>query len=606
MPYYYTQRAHTNRRDLHNLKSMLPFLLDFRGRVLFALGCLILAKVANVGVPLVLKTIVDTLEGKPQQAMVLPVMLLLGYGALRLASSLFNELRDSVFARVRYRAMRRLSTRVLQHLHKLSMRFHLERKTGGISRDMERGTRSVSSVMNFMTFSIIPTAVEFVLVAAILLSNYSPVFALVTFGTVAFYVYFTLKITEWRMDYRHNMNQLDSQANNHAIDGLINYETVKYFNNETLEWQRYDHTLEEWEGNAVKSQTSMSILNFGQSAIIGIGVTIIMFFAANEVVAGVMTIGDLVMVNAFMLQLFIPLGALGIIYRQVKYTLADMDRIFLLLETEPEIKDKEGAHALTTHGGEIRFEQVGFGYQPERTILQDVSFVVPAGSKIAVVGHSGAGKSTLSRLLYRFYDVTAGRVLIDGQDIRDVTQHSLRQAIGIVPQDTVLFNESIRYNLQYGNPAADQAELERVAEMAHIRRFIESLPDGWDTVVGERGLKLSGGEKQRVAIARAILKQPPILIFDEATSSLDSGTEQSIQQTLNEVAGQHTTLMIAHRLSTVVDADQILVMDQGQIVEHGTHTELLARGGQYQKMWELQQREKTPTTPITPTNYPTS
>ncbi|MEB4592202.1 ABC transporter ATP-binding protein/permease [Candidatus Thiothrix sp. Deng01] len=588
-----TERPVGDRRDWHNLKSMLPFLWEYRGRALFALACLILSKVATVGVPVVLKDIVDLLQGKPQQALVLPVVLLLGYGALRLSSSLFNELRDTVFARVRYHAMRKLSVRVLEHLHNLSLRFHLERKTGAISRDLERGTSSVSSLMNFMVFSIIPIAVEFSLVAIILLKDYAPVFALITFATVAVYVWFTIKITEWRMDHRHEMNRLDSQSSNQAVDSLINYETVKYFNNERLELERYDNTLAQWEDVAVKSQTSMSLLNFGQASIISIGVTIIMFFAANAVVQGSMGIGDLVMVNAFMLQLFLPLGTLGIVYRQVKYTLADMDMVFHLLETPQEVQDVPDAAELQVKQGEIRFDQVDFAYQPERPILRNVSFAVPAGSKVAVVGHSGAGKSTLSRLLYRFYDVGGGRILIDGQNIRTVTQASLRKAIGIVPQDTVLFNDTLRYNLQYGNPQATQAELEKAAEMAHIRSFIDSLPDGWDTMVGERGLKLSGGEKQRVAIARAILKQPPILVFDEATSSLDSATEQAIQQTLHEVAGRHTTLMIAHRLSTVVDADRILVMDRGKVVEQGTHAELLALRGQYQHMWELQLREES-------------
>lgn len=592
MPAARTERAHTNRRDWHNLKSMLPFLIDFRGRVFFALACLVAAKIANVGIPLVLKLIVDSLESKPQQILILPLSLLLAYGALRLAGALFNELRDTVFARVRYHAIRQVSVRVLEHLHKLSLRYHLERKTGGIARDIERGTSSISTLLNYLVFSIVPIAIEFTLVAVILLHNYAPIFAIVTFATVLVYVIFTVKITEWRMEHRHTMNRLDSQGSNQSIDSLINYETVKYFNNEQLELERYNRTLAEWEDVAVKSQTSMSILNFGQGAIIAIGVTIIMFLATNGVVNGSMSLGDLVMVNAFMLQLFIPLGALGIMYRQLKYTLADMDMLFHLLETPPEINDQPHAPELKIQQGEIRFEQVDFGYTPERQILNKVSFTVPAGKKVAVVGHSGAGKSTLSRLLYRFYDVTSGQILLDGQDIRAVTQHSLRKTMGIVPQDTVLFNDTIRYNLQYGNPAASQADIERAAEMAQIRSFIESLPEGWNTVVGERGLKLSGGEKQRVAIARAILKQPPILIFDEATSSLDSATEQAIQKTLNEVAGQHTTLMIAHRLSTIVDADQILVMDHGQVVEQGTHTALINHAGLYKQMWELQLHDK--------------
>ena len=586
-----TESPSTNRRDWHNLQSMLPFLWEYRGRALFALACLILSKIATVGVPVLLKDLVDALQTQPQAALGLPIALLLGYGALRLASALFNELRDTIFARVRYHAMRNVSVKVLEHLHQLSLRFHLERKTGAITRDIERGTASVSSLMNYMVFSIIPIAVEFGLVAFILLHNYTPIFAGITFVTVISYVWFTVKITEWRMDHRHLMNRLDSQSSNQAIDSLVNYETVKYFNNETLELQRFDNTLAQWEEAAVKSQTSMSILNFGQSAIIGIGVTFIMFFAAAGVLNGNMSIGDLVMVNAFMLQLFLPLSTLGIVYRQIKYTLADMDMVFRLLDTAQEVTDYPNAPNLQITRGEIRFENVDFGYQPERPILRGVSFSVPAGAKVAVVGHSGAGKSTLARLLYRFYDVTHGRILIDGQDIAHVSQASLRKAIGIVPQDTVLFNDSLRYNLQYSNAHASQADLERAADMAHIRGFIESLPNGWDTVVGERGLKLSGGEKQRVAIARVILKQPPIMLFDEATSSLDTATEQAIQQTLHEVAGHHTTLMIAHRLSTIVDADQILVMDQGQVVEHGTHTELLTRNGQYARMWELQLRE---------------
>ncbi|MBK1720156.1 ABCB family ABC transporter ATP-binding protein/permease [Thiocystis violacea] len=586
-----TERAHGDRRDWHNLRGMLPYLWEFRGRASLALGCLVLAKVANVGVPLILKDIVDAFQDPAAQALILPVSLLLAYGLLKLGASLFNELRDVVFARVRYRAMRRLSTRVLEHLHRLSLRYHLERQSGAVSRDLERGTRSVSTIMNYLVFSVLPVLVEFSLVAAIMLGRYAFSFTLVILGTVAVYFVFTFAITEWRMDYRHRMNHLDSQSNSQAFDSLINYETVKYFGNERLELKRYDDTLAEWEEMAVASQTSMSVLNFGQGAIIAIGVTLIMALASQGVASGSMTVGDLVLVNALMLQLFIPLGFLGIVYRQIKYALADMDLVFKLLEREPEIVDPPSARPLVPREGAIRFERVDFHYQPERTILHDLDFSIEPGQTLAVVGHSGAGKSTLSRLLFRFYDVTGGRILIDGQDVREVTQESLRAAIGIVPQDTVLFNDSILYNLVYGRPDATRAEIERAAEMAHIRAFIESLPDGWDTVVGERGLKLSGGEKQRVAIARAILKRPRILIFDEATSSLDSHTEQAIQQTLAEVAENHTTLVIAHRLSTVVDADRILVLEQGRIREQGTHRALLEAGGHYAAMWELQQRE---------------
>ncbi len=584
-------RVHGDRRDWHNLRAMLPFLWVYRGRALLALGCLILAKAATVGVPLVLKEIVDKLEASEQSTLVLPLFLLLAYGILRLAGSLFNELRDAVFARVRYHAMRRLSTKVLRHLHSLALRFHLERRTGAISRDLERGTRSVSSILNYMVFSILPMLVEFSLVAVILLSRYDPVFTLVTFGTVAFYVAFTLAITEWRMEYRHLMNKLDSESNSQAVDSLINYETVKYFGNEQLELNRFDDTLSSWEAAAVKSQTSMSLLNFGQGAIIAVGVTIVMYFAAAGVVAGDMSLGDLVLVNAFLLQLFIPLNFLGVVYRQIKYSLADMDLIFKLLERAPEIRDAPNAPALVLKQGEVRFADVDFAYQKDRQILHGVSFTIRPGERIAVVGHSGAGKSTLARLLFRFYDVSRGAILIDGQDIRGVTQDSLRAAIGVVPQDSVLFNDSIYYNLSYGRPDAGRAEVREAAQMAHIRDFVESLPNGYDTLVGERGLKLSGGEKQRVAIARAILKRPRILVFDEATSSLDTKTEQAIQETLKEVAENHTTLVIAHRLSTVVDADRILVMDGGRIVEQGGHQELLERAGLYRHMWQLQQED---------------
>ena len=578
---------HNDRNDWINVKRIVYYLQAYRGRAIFALLCLIAAKFANIGIPLVLRDIVDSFD-KTAEVLVLPVSLLFAYGALKLANSLFSELRDTVFARVRYHAMRQLSNQVLEHLHNLSLRFHLERKTGAISRDLERGTRSVSTMMNFLVFSFIPIFVEFTLVAAILLINYDGIFALITFGTIAVYALFTVLISNWRINYRHTMNRLDSEANTHAFDSLINYETVKYFNNEQLELTRYDKTLSEWEGMAVKSQTSMSVLNFGQSAIIAVGVTIIMFFAANQVVNDQMTIGELVMVNAFMLQLFIPLGALGIIYRQFKYTLADMDLVFKLLSRTPEIQDADSATELDIHQGDVRFENVHFGYQDDREILKGISFEVPAGQTVAVVGHSGAGKSTLARLLFRFYDVNEGRVLIDGKDVREVKQNSLRRGIGIVPQDTVLFNDTIHYNIQYGNLDASEDEVRKAAAMAQIEDFIESLPEAWETKVGERGLKLSGGEKQRVAIARAILKRPAILVFDEATSSLDSTTEQAIQRTLKEISASTTTLVVAHRLSTIVDADQILVMSQGEIIERGSHAGLMQANGEYRRMWDLQ------------------
>ncbi|MEN8174976.1 MAG: ABC transporter ATP-binding protein/permease [Pseudomonadota bacterium] len=580
-----------DRWDWRSLAMLLPLLWEYRGRALIALLSLLLAKMANVGVPLVFKEIIDAFEGE-KDLLVLPLGLLGAYGLLRLSSSLFNELRDSVFARVRYHAMRRLSTRVVAHLHRLSLRYHLERQTGAISRDLDRGARSASTILNYMVFSIVPTAVEFLLVAAILLANYDAVFTVVTFGAVAAYFAFTFAVSEWRMEFRHHMNRLDSEANNLAFDSLINYETVKYFNNEKLEIRRYDDTLAQWEDWGVKTQTSMSALNFGQGGIIAVGVTLVMFFAARGYVGGTMTLGDLVLVNTLLIQMFMPLGFLGVVYRQIKYTLGDMLRLFELLEKEPEVQDAPGAPDLVVSQGRVEFGDVNFAYQPERPILEGVSLDVGAGEKVAVVGHSGAGKSTLARLLYRFYDVGAGAISIDGQDIRAVSQNSLRRAIGIVPQDTVLFNDSIYYNIAYGRPEASRDEVERAAAMAHILTFIEGLPQGWETRVGERGLKLSGGEKQRVAIARAMLKQPRILIFDEATSSLDSRTEQAIQETLREVAQHHTTLVIAHRLSTVVDADLILVMENGRILERGTHRQLLAKGGLYNNMWELQQKER--------------
>ena len=580
------------RRDWVNIRALLPYLWDYRGRIALALGALILAKIANLGAPLALKQIVDRLDPQQQTALMLPVALLLAYGALKLGNAFFSELRDMLFARVRYRAMRRLTVRTLAHLHELALRFHLERKTGAVSRDLERGARSLSTLLNYLAFSIFPVAVEFLLAAILLLGRYPTVFTLVIFGSVAAYVAFTLAITNWRMEHRLLMNRLESQASNEAIDSLINYETVKYFGNEAWELQRCDATLHSWENSAVLSQTSMSALNFGQGAIIAVGATLIMFFAAARVATGEMTLGDLVLVNALLLQLFIPLNMLGIVYRQIKYALADMDDLIRLFEQTPEIRDAADATELKVTRGELRFEQVNFSYQPERQILFDVNFTVPPGRKLAVVGASGAGKSTLARLLFRFYDVTGGRVLIDGQDIRDVTQQSLRAAIGIVPQDTVLFNDTLYYNLAYARPDASREEIAEAARLAQLHEFIAALPAGYDTLVGERGLKLSGGEKQRVAIARAILKRPRILIFDEATSALDSNSEQVILQALRAVAAEHTTLVIAHRLSTIVDADQILVLDRGRVREQGGHRELLQQEGLYAQMWALQQQER--------------
>ncbi|WP_455233912.1 ABCB family ABC transporter ATP-binding protein/permease [Thiogranum longum] len=587
----HTELPATGSTDFKTLKSLAPFLWEYRVRVVLALSFLVLAKVANVGIPLLLKDIVDALD-KDAAQLVLPLALLLGYGALRLASSLFNELRDSVFARVRHGAMRKVSTRVLDHLHSLSLRYHLERKTGGISRDIERGTRSVSSLLNYMVFSILPTLVEVTLIAGILLGKYSIWFAVVTFAAVILYVFFTFWITEWRMKYRVKMNATDSRANTQAIDSLINYETVKYFGNEGHELGRYNQSLEEWEDAAVKSQTSLSALNIGQAAIIAIGVTVLMVLAANGVVAGNLTLGDLVLINAFLLQLFIPLNFLGIVYSQLKHAIADMQLMFDVLDRTPEIQDRPDAMALDVGSGEVRFDRVSFAYDLERPILHDISFTIPAGHKLAVVGPSGAGKSTIARLLFRFYDVDSGRILINGQDIRAVTQQSLRSAIGIVPQDTVLFNDTLKYNIGYARPGSTQEQIEQAARSANIHDFISSLPNGYDTVVGERGLKLSGGEKQRVAIARAILKNPRILVFDEATSSLDSHSEQVILESLRAAAKNHTTLVIAHRLSTVIDADQILVMEQGRVVEQGGHQELLAHKGLYARLWELQQQEE--------------
>ncbi len=586
-----TEEPHKQRADFKNLLQMFPYVWAYRWRVLIALGCLIVAKVATVAVPLVLKGIVDSLDIEAS-LVVLPLGLLLAYGALRLTTALFNELRDVLFARVRYRAMQNLSTRVLEHLHNLPLRFHLERQTGSITRDLERGTQSVSSIINYMVFIILPTFVELGLVAAILLGAYALKFSMVTLIAVVLYIMFTLAVTNWRMQFRHEMNRLDSQANSIAVDSLLNYETVKYFNNKRYELSRYGETLSQWENAAVKSITTMSMLNFGQAFIIAVGVTFIMIFAASGVATGTMTLGDLVLVNALMLQLFVPLNTLGIVYRQITYSLADMDLLVRLLNQKTEINDAENATPLNVRAAHIEFDQVSFAYNQDREILHDVSINIPPGHKVAIVGPSGAGKSTLARLLFRFYDVTAGTVRIDGQDVRECTQDSLHQAIAVVPQDTVLFNESIYFNIQYAKPDASQAEVAQAAKLANIHDFIEQLPQQYNTVVGERGLKLSGGEKQRIAIARAVLKNPRILIFDEATSSLDSQSESIILKSMQEVTQGVTTMVIAHRLSTVVDADSIYVLDHGRVIEAGSHRELLKHNGTYAKMWLLQQEER--------------
>ena len=578
--------------DFTNIRKMLPYVGEYSGRVAFALLAMIVSKAAMVGVPIVLKGIVDALDTDKTKVVMLPIVLLLIYGVLRLVNSVFNELRDVIFAKVRYHAMHRLSHQVLSQLYDLSLRFHLDRKTGNISQDLNRGAQSVSSILNYLVFNLIPTAIEFALVAFILLGNYPPVFALVTFITVALYIVFTLSITNWRMHYRHEMNALESEANGQAIDGLLNYETVKYFTNEHYEINKYDNTLTRWEDVAVKSQTTMSLLNFGQGTIISLGVTGIMIFAAKGVVSGELTLGDLVLVNTMMLQLFLPLGFLGVIYRALRYALVDMDQVFHLLEKKTEIKDSENAKPFVLKNAVVKFEHVDFSYQPERLILHDVSFNVGSGKKVAIVGPSGAGKSTLARLLFRFYDLQNGRILIDDQDISQLTQKSLRQVIGIVPQDTVLFNDTIRHNIQYANSEANFDDIVHAAKIADIHDFIESLPDGYDTAVGERGLKLSGGEKQRVAIARVVLKNPPIIIFDEATSSLDSRSEQNILEALKRVSINATTLIIAHRLSTIIDADEILVMQHGRIVERGTHQQLLGNRSTYEHMWQLQQKQR--------------
>ncbi|MXR37786.1 ABCB family ABC transporter ATP-binding protein/permease [Craterilacuibacter sinensis] len=589
MRFTHTGPAPSNRNDVKTLKTLLPYLMQFKFRLVLALSCLILAKVATVTVPLYLKDIVDALS-VPASALAVPVMALAGFGIARLLSSVLGEMRDAVFARVIQGAIRQVARQIFNHLFRLSLRFHLNRQTGGMSRDIERGTKGIGFLLNFTVFNILPTLIEIALVIGILLARYDVWFAIVSFATIAVYITFTLLVTEWRTVFRRSMNELDSKANSKAIDALINYETVKYFGNEGVEAARYDAGLAAWEKSAVKNQVSLSMLNAGQGVIIAFGVTAVMVMAAQGVVGGTMSVGDVVLVSAFLTQLWSPLHFLGFVYREIRHSLADMERMFSLLDEGAEVDDAANAEVLDTRSASVRFDSVDFGYDSKRQILHGVSLTIPEGKTLAVVGSSGAGKSTLSRLLFRFYDVSHGRISINGRDIRALTQDSLRAHIGIVPQDTVLFNDTIGYNIAYGRPGASQAEVVEAAKSAHIHDFVVSLPDGYDTMVGERGLKLSGGEKQRVAIARTILKNPPILIFDEATSALDSRTEKSIQQELAAISANRTTLVIAHRLSTVVDADEIVVLEHGRVLEQGTHRALVEKGGRYAEMWALQQQ----------------
>ncbi len=575
--------------DLRSIGRLFPYLWEFRGRVVLSLALLIGAKLASVSVPLVLKKIIDSLD-KSHAGLVLPLTMIIAYGILRFASTTFADLRDVVFAKVTQRAMRRVSMVVFEHLHALSLRFHLERQTGGITRDIERGSKAISSLVGFLLFRITPTVLEILMVAVILFVKLDWVFGMITLATLAAYIGFTVTITDWRTQFVRRANTLDSEAYGRAIDSLLNYETVKYFGNERYEAARYDTSLAEWERVSLQSQNSLGLLNAAQAGTIAIGVTLMILRAANGVVAGTLTLGDLVMVNAYLLQMFQPLGFLGVMYRQIKQSITDVERMFTLLMRPKEIENAPDAGKLSVQGGEVTFEHVNFSYNADRPILHDVSFTIPAGKTLAAVGASGAGKSTLARLLFRFYDVNDGSIKIDGQDIRRITQDSLRAAIGVVPQDTVLFNDSIYYNIAYGRPSATRDEVIDAARAAHILKFIESLPQGWETVVGERGLKLSGGEKQRVAIARTLLKNPAILILDEATSALDTKTEKAIQGELLEIAKSRTSLIIAHRLSTVVEADEILVIDAGHIIERGRHADLLAQNGVYAMMWAMQQQ----------------
>jgi ABC-type transport system involved in Fe-S cluster assembly fused permease/ATPase subunit len=573
------------------LAGLAPYLRDFPGRIALALACLALAKVAGVILPLVLKHIVDGLQPGQDALVVAPLALLAAYGVLRFGNVLFGELRDVVFGRVAERAMRRAALNVFEHLHTLDLDFHLSRRTGGLSRDIERGLAGISFLLRFMLFNILPTLFELLLVVAILAATFAPAFAGLALASVALYVLFSVAVTEWRTRFVREANQLDSRANTRAIDSLLNYETVKLFGNERHEAAEYDRSLAQWERAQAQSRLTLAALNTGQAVIIAGGLTWMMVLAAQRVAAGAMTLGDFVAINAYMIQLFIPLNVLGFVYREIRRALTDMQRMFGLLQQPPRVTDAPGARALAAPRPAVRFEDVSFGYNDRRVILDGVSFEIAPGKKVAVVGPSGSGKSTLARLLFRFYDVAGGRITVDGVDVREWTQASLRAAIGVVPQDTVLFNDTLEYNIAYGRPGATRAEVERVARLAHLDGFIAQLPDGYATKVGERGLKLSGGEKQRVAIARALLKDPGIMIFDEATSSLDSHAEQAILAAIREVAADRTTLVIAHRLSTITDADRIVFLERGRVVEAGTHDELLAKDGAYARAWRLQQRE---------------
>ena len=583
--------------DWKVIRDLIPYLLEYKFRVAIALACLVAAKVTNLGIPILLKRLIDDLNiraDSPQALLLVPVGLILAYGLLRMSASLFAELREFLFARVTQNAVRKVALQVFEHLHSLALSFHLARQTGGVSRDIERGTRGIQSLISYSLYSILPTLVEFILVLGYLAYSYDIWFAAITLCALLIYIVFTVVVTEWRTHFRKTMNDMDSKANQKAIDSLLNFETVKYFGNEAFEASRYDKNLVRYQAAAIKSQKSLAVLNFGQQTIIAIGLVLILWRATLGVVDSSMTLGDLVLVNTLMIQLYIPLNFLGVIYREIKQSLTDMERMFSLLNTDKEIADTPNAKPLHIenygHGPAVYFENVSFHYDAKREILHDVSFHIPAGTITAVVGQSGAGKSTLARLLFRFYDVQSGKILIDGQNIQDVTQASLRKAIGIVPQDTVLFNDTIGYNIAYGDPSASIEEMHEAARAAQIDGFIKRLPDGYDTQVGERGLKLSGGEKQRVAIARTLLKKPAMLIFDEATSALDSKTERAFQEELLSLAKNRTTLIIAHRLSTIIHADQILVMEHGQIVERGTHLELLAAQGKYAEMWQMQER----------------